>query len=248
MVRERPILFSAPMVRALLDGSKTQTRRVVKLPGWSLSGCDVEIDADGAPCIIAAASRCLAEIPCPYGAPGDRLWVRETWTADFEWIPEPGHSRLLPWHRVPAGWRGAKNAQRVYYAADDLEAEVYANEDGTCDLVTTGERAGTQRWAPSIFMPRWACRIALEITDVRVERLQAMATREESGDESDALAEGIVCEPDHIGPRYGLPGAMTNRTAYAAFARLWDSLNAPRGYGWTVNPWVWALTFRRVPA
>lgn len=96
------------------------------------------------------------------------------------------------------------------------------------------------RKRPSIHMPRWASRLTLEITGVRAERLNAIG-------EADALAEGIVSEPDHVGPHFGpAPGQMTNRTAYAAFARLWDGINKARGFGWQTNPYVWVVEFRRL--
>lgn len=179
---DRPILFSGAMVRALLAGTKTQTRRVVKPDGkYRL---DLVAPADGGP------SR------CPYGAPGDRLWVRETWNT-FE------------------GWAG------YFYAADDHSFGIGADDDP--DHIA--EHA--VRWRPSIHMPRAVSRITLEITAVRVERLQDIS-------EADAWAEGI-------------PGDLLHRAqgwAPRAYQFLWEQINGPGS--WDANPWVWVVEFRRV--
>lgn len=177
--RERPILFSGPMVRAILAGTKTQTRRVVKVEPGKLD---------------------VGENPaCPYGVPGgSRLWVRETWyddnaTRDAEPIP-------------------TSHDDFIHYRADGEAHDQFEELDGFL------------RWRPSIFMPRWASRITLEVTEVRVERLQEIT-------EADAWAEGIaahVVRPIHD------------------YAALWDSLNAKRGFGWDTNPWVWVVSFRRL--
>jgi hypothetical protein len=170
---EKPILFSAPMVRAILEGRKTMTRRVVKP--------QPESDQDDGHAGLIQ--------DCPYGQPGDRLWVRETFSTDGCACYEPCF--------CPSVW----------YKADDL------SEDKELQ----------PKWCPSIFMPRWASRIILEVTGVRVERLQEITN-------AGALAEGI--EPS------GVP-----RTYVGDFAALWDSLNAKRGYGWDTNPWVWVIGF-----
>ena len=175
---EHPILFSGPMVRAILEGRKTQTRRVIKpQTTW---GSDVEY--------------------CPHGVPGDRLWVRETW---------------CPLER--ADWSRPGREYNVNYKAD-------ATPEGECIRKEMG-----YQWKPSIFMPRWASRITLEITGVKVERIQELL------DHKDIMAEGIL--PDE-GPR-----CYSCRTR---FAELWDSLNAKRGYGWDANPWVWVIEFKRL--
>jgi hypothetical protein len=244
-VRERPILFSAPMVRALLDDRKTQTRRVV-VPQPHPGIVRFEPIGDYLKAVwnaplpddVTAHNKSLR---CPYGAPGDRLWVRETWSADVEWIPEAGRSELRAWADVPPGFRGLRNAQRVYFAADGAEYEVYLDDDGSLyDLPATGARlseedARATKWRPSIHMPRWASRITLELTGVRVERVQDIS-------EADARAEGCSGAGGtdwETGERDG----VTPRDDYAA---LWDSLNAKRGYGWDVNPFVWVLDFRRL--
>jgi hypothetical protein len=213
-VKERPILFSSPMVRAILAGTKTQTRRVIPdAPDGATSAGVIESstadnglwswlsgDPKDADTWVAVGENWR----CPYGIPGDRLWVRETWKEN---IP-------------PSGW--------IYRATD------------AAGLDPRDERP----WRPSIFMPRAASRITLEVTEVRVLRLQEIS-------EPDALAEGFVRGHAtgrvalehggfHIGPVW--PNAR------AAYEECWDDLNLKRGYGWATNPWVWAITFRRVQA
>lgn len=150
--------------------------------------------------------------PCPYGYPGDRLWVRETWT----WIP---------WQK--------EGTIKVSYGADGAQREVlpYPNWNGRlCKL---------NEWRPSIFMPRWASRLTLEITDVRVQRVEEIS-------EADALAEGIGRHllDEGRGPAFGLNGDDEFTTARDAFLHLFYDINkrAKRG----TNPWVWALTFKVV--
>jgi hypothetical protein len=205
-VKERPILFSGPMVRALLAGTKTQTRRPVKT---SLPPSEYEIvyhpgnghalETFGDPHADGFERRF-----CPYGVPGDRLWVRETFA--FTGCG-PDDRGAMDWgaHNIRGGdWEGERGCERwhvAYRASGD-------------DPPAAGDHPG---WRPSIHMPRWASRITLEITEMRVQRLQDI-----SGD--DANAEGV----EHV----------------AAFARLWNSINGPGA--WDANPWVWALTFKRV--
>lgn len=170
MKRERPILFSAPMVRAILDGRKTQTRRIVKPPPsgeWCpLVGDFHETVEDSSgdvypgPLVFGAYDDCESA-RCPYGRPGDRLWVRETW---FSSTP--------------------KTPSRVRYAADDL----IRLEDGLFARAV----CKPPKWRPSIHMPRWASRITLEIVAVRVERLRGIS-------DTDAIREGIPDYPDFTG-------------------------------------------------
>ncbi|HTG26085.1 MAG TPA: hypothetical protein VK681_39170 [Reyranella sp.] len=205
-VRERPILFSSPMVRAILDGTKTQTRRVAFK----------DDPRDHNPWLCEGRWQDGDEmLRCPYGQPGDHLWVRESF---FD------HGEI---ERQPV----ALDA-RIEYKADPWDRE----GDG---------EAGP--WKPSIHMPRWASRLTLEITAVRVERLQEIS-------ETDAQAEGIhgltdeaVCEYQRQLDRAGDPEVpqVNNRDT---FHYLWDSINAKRGFGWATNPWVWVIEFRAVAA
>lgn len=186
---ERPILFSGPMVRAILEGRKTQTRRVVTKP-VVLDWLDQFL-----PEFVAAPENHL----CPYGFAGDRLWVRETFAGD----------NLCGW----------------VYRADHPNADIKAGE------LDDGEQS-LRRWVPSIHMPREASRLKLEVTGVRIERLQDIS-------EADAKAEGVCCAPGH--PH----GAADQHRG--AFRALIESLNGKRGFGWATNPWMWVVEFRVVP-
>jgi len=189
-MRERPILFSGPIVRALLDGRKTQTRRVVKPQppaGCEYTGCDSGRFAlcfaegtggSGNPvCVPPRPNHQTHQLACPFGVPGDRLWVRETWQ-------RIGGVEGTPEHTV--------------YRANGGDFSDYSTEDGD-----------PFRWRPSIHMPRAASRITLEITDVRVERLQAIS-------EEDARAEGVSIHRDDD---------CWSGTYRLAFELLWGLLN-----------------------
>ncbi|MCK0547873.1 hypothetical protein ACTMQT_19690 [Pseudomonas syringae pv. aptata] len=208
--KERPILFSAPMVRAILSGQKTVTRRVTKVQ--PRSDADIGSYGKGQP-FIRNPDVTKPNPECPYGRPGDRLWVRETWYCDhFEVMRGP----YLKPDDLDIG--EALNDGTLVYAADGLAP--YEQEQPT--------------WKPSIHMPRWASRILLEITAVRVERLQEISR-------SDIRAEGLECPPelasDDVSPNY--------RDWYpAAWRELWESINGADS--WNSNPWVWVVEFKRV--
>ena len=208
-VKERPILFSGPMVRAILEGRKTQTRRPIKPqpPSWLTEGREpwnIHGNVWGFALAMGRARACQMEntIACPFGVPGDRLWVRETWSPSLETYVD--------------GFPNEGLGRPVYYRSTDPRHEPF---DG--------------RWRPSIHMPRWASRLTLEVTEVRVERLQDIS-------EDDAEAEGITYEQafefnDDGSPDYKL-----------AFGWLWDSIYAKGGQGWDKSPWAWAVTFKVV--
>ena len=230
-IKERPILFSGPMVRAILAGKKTMTRRVVNpqpvFDGafWTLHGAGWSAGVDSVPCVQghSLATR------NPYGQVGDRLWVRESFSAWFH-----GND----WYGHPREYRKKHECSNLFYRA----THNFPDDD--------------QKWVPSIFMPRWASRLALEITSVRIERLQEIT-------EEDAIAEGFK--------------------SVEKFRKLWDSMNAKRGvcktckghgvvpawsgsvdggslardakdchecegretgFGWDANPWVWVVEFK----
>lgn len=209
-VKERPILFSAPMVRAILDGRKTQTRRVVKDRVKNGGQWFTRTPSD------FANDEMLATYKCPYGQPGDQLWVREAFRLDADFD-----------HMSPA--EAGAHCRDHDHGAGALYEATESTDDGWGKL------------RPSIHMPRWASRITLEVTDVRVERLQEIS-------ETDAYAEGVTI-PTHY--QFGGTACMTREQvnlrneARVTFEDLWDSLNAKRGYGWDVNPWVWVVTFKR---
>ena len=241
-MRELPILFSAPMVRAILSGRKTQTRRVVKLPNnnslgeWeptTVGGSDARgIKHDEQAAIWhRRTGDCVC---CPHGLPGDRLWVRETFSGPHYRTGEP--PRL--WHRL----------DDIHYWADG-----------------NPEAGDWTRPLPSIHMPRWASRLTLEITGVRVERLQDIS-------EDDAAAEGVesVDSRDHedrdggnfdrtlcgncgglrlyasLGPNLGVQfdtDCSECDTHAKRFRWLWEGINGSDS--WRANPWAWVVEFKR---
>ncbi len=231
--KERPVLVNAPMVRALLAGTKTQTRRVVKPPRgyrWLDLAAGTMVNTGG-------HKMHRSDLTAPYGQPGDRLWVRET------------HAKIIG---QSGGW---------------IETDFRAT-------YTHGDRLGDslgirKKWTPAIHMPRDASRIDLEVTSVRVERLQQIS-------EADAIAEGAQFHDGrgvgHSGYRHDGHDGFVWATAKASFMRLWDSINAagrpvlpsnpdskryarvkawlekhPDTSGWDANPWVWVVEFRRLP-
>lgn len=216
-MKERPILFSGPMVRAILEGRKSQTRRVMKPQPVYAHGMTkpTKETLEALDNVAAAAIRAMTPTTdCPYGVPGDRLWVREAWKTrsgldDF-------NATEIAKKCLDAGF--AKPGAPILYLADNHG--VMWSENDAADLGPWG------RVRSSRFMPRWASRITLEITDVRVQRVQEIS-------EDDARSEGVYQET--FVPSFRI-----------AFGTLWDSINAKRGFGWESNPWVWALSFKAV--
>lgn len=229
-MNEHPILFSGEMVRAILEGRKTQTRRIVKPRGVSSD--------------VAAWLHVMAkgvDMPCPYGQVGDRLWVRETFVLE-RWEDEPDK---LPTDRPVCHYQPVDVTNEYdneywnipHYRATDPAPDLYY---GDIDEHDDGEPKC--KWRPSIFMPRWASRILLEIVDIRFERLQEI-TKE------DAKAEGVSHiwrwtpdrNPDHF--RRGVLNPYI-----ANYSVLWDEIHAESliGDGWNANPWVWVIKFNRL--
>ncbi|MFM0141805.1 hypothetical protein [Paraburkholderia sp. RL18-085-BIA-A] len=226
-MKERPILFSGPMVRALLDGSKTQTRRIVKPTGahhiFQFRGTDDACGADeptGEWAWGSSESVVSKHIRCPYGKPGDRLWVRETHAEVFEVdIPAGRPAGPIGTSGSPArpDWKS-----RYVYAADGPMPKAQWHHVGDSQPV---------RWTPSIHMPRAASRITLEVIGVRVERLQDCS-------DTDAEAEGINFLR-HV------PDADETLTPRELYMCLWDGLKPAAGATWADNPWVWVVEFKR---
>lgn len=222
-MKERGMIFNAEMVRAILDGRKTQTRRIIKPqpvmyePGQSVHVSDMINDA----------------LRCPLGKPGDRLWVRETWGVVSHALDDSG--RIIDWnpdrpatslHEMPFG-QGYYSGHAIYRADGTF---TWGDDDGN------GEYS---RWHPSIHMPRAACRILLEITNIRIARLNDIS-------EADAVTEGIPLAGELL-PEY--PGTyLTPRgdfaTAKVAFQRLWEFVCGEES--WKANPWVWVIEFKRI--
>ncbi|WP_213322402.1 ASCH domain-containing protein [Klebsiella aerogenes] len=219
-MKERGMIFNGEMVRAILDGRKTQTRRIVKPQpeltkgsGFSWNGALYGAGSDD-----RETNRNFAHVKCPHGKPGDRIWVRETFQGP-----------LFDYEQMESYLEDSSKFEKpefCLYAADGKPAPEYYDAD---DNLRHG-------WRPSIHMPRWASRILLEITDVRVERLNDIS-------QEDAQAEGMALtgwRPTYSDPDSG--GEVW--TPYDNFARLWESI-----YGegsWKANPWVWAITFKRI--
>lgn len=227
-IKERPILFSAPMVRAILDGRKTVTRRPVR--GFQIPTEDTSIpegkrhrwsataqrDPRYGFCVFGATeAECAKELeefaPSPYGRRGERLWVREAWAADAQ------VDAVAP--------RDLSQGEPIFYPADGAVRQT------GCSMITRG------RGRPSIHMPRWACRILLEITDVRVERLQDITYEE-------AVAEGVHRDRACRMWTASDEGGACHKYPIPAFRDLWARINGADS--WNANPWVWVVEFKRV--
>lgn len=240
---ERPILFNGPMVRAILEGRKTQTRRVMKaIPkGWGI---------DTPPVMGSITSKHPKQgkygvfirrgvgtefpeadiITCPYGKPSDRLWVRET----LRLLDDNG----IKW------W--AYDADKEWLTSKLFGSAYLGERLDPCKSGLSVERG----YIPSIHMPRWACRILLEITNIRVERVQDIseeAAKREGAQFADFGKDGwgkqrpgwrLDKMPEHTGESLN--------SAKWAFCNLWNKINASRGYGWDANPWVWVMEFKQV--
>lgn len=223
-MKERPIILNAEMVRALLDGRKTQTRRPVKgSRAWPIKFVGGKGDFDDPSCWgfedpnsaewwLLNAGENENQIPSPFGKIGDRLWVRETFHLS--------------------------HTNTVTYKADFGSCNPFNEDECGEDVSMVGEK-----WKPSIHMPRWASRILLEVTDIRVERVQDIS-------KSDCLAEGIQrtdweysCEPyrNYHQPKMA-PGRNCS-TPEMSFCSLWQSIY---GDSWDKNEWVWVVDFKLI--
>jgi hypothetical protein len=223
---EKPILFSGEMVRAILDGRKTMTRRVVKPqpPNATIKyeyGRLVQYQMRGS---------CWNEVKywhSPYGQPGDRLWCRESW-----YYEEHMHDKTAGEPDLPDG----RYRARLVYRADRPDYPVNIG-------------VGGHGWRPSIHMPRWASRITLEVAGIRVERVTETS-------QDDAISEGVMAydgwqtqeyrealrQAEEAGTKPPLGFSPVKR-----FRHLWDSINGKRpGCSWAESPWVWVVEFRRV--
>jgi hypothetical protein len=223
-MNEHPILFSSEMVREILKGRKTQTRRVIKpQPIMQYPWYDC---SDGLQFWTDSPNQGEKGNPefrkVPYGKKGDRLWVRETWAHDD-----------MDCKDVRCG-----NRDHIWWKANEKK-------------IVADSFAGSAHWRPSIHMPRWASRITLEVVKIRVERLQDISR-------DDAMFEGVqVVNPYKIEPDLppGFPAAFRDYSdpknfftadPVASFRSLWDSINDKRGFGWSSNPWVWVIDFRKL--
>lgn len=207
IMKERPILFSSEMVRAILDGRKTMTRRVVKTNNHS-TNLDTYF-MDGEPSVLGMQFTDGTNVKCPYGKVGDRLWVRETWT------------------------------QRWDDDKSEFDGYLYAADGAYVVHVDGGQNAdGSVRspWKSPIHMPREASRLTLEITGVRVQRLNEIS-------DEDAKAEGIIA---HEVPVFEGDDYVRDDIEYVyPFRCLWDKINGKR-HPWASNPWCWVVEFKPV--
>ena len=215
VMKERPILFSTEMVKAILDGRKTMTRRVVKpqpiyneafYGGWGI--CTKKSDT----AIKSFNEGCYKDL-CPYGQVGDRLWVRETFWQDER-------DKMICFE-----------ADKTYKVHPDTNYLLQRKYNGTAnpDMLQIETNIFWHK-RPSIFMPRWASRITLEITNIKVERLQEITY-------DDAFKEGKAIMEYSI---------LMHNPIEDLFRTLWNSINAKRGYSWESNPWVWVIEFKRI--
>ena len=230
-IKERPILFSAPMVRAILEGRKTVTRRTMKVQPvlngklWQVYGAGW---SDGVTSIPAVPGHSLST-KCPYGTPGDRLWVRETFAllGNEDGVCVDWSDNLVKGDE--------RAAARIYRASCTIgDYGLWQVPDKAEWKPETDELQYEGAWRPSIHMPRWASRILLEITDVRIERLQDITYEQ-------AAAEGV-----HRGPLREWcasdEGGACHKYPVPAFRDLWQSV----GGNWDANPWVWVVELKRV--
>ncbi|EDU0974176.1 hypothetical protein DBN05_000613 [Salmonella enterica subsp. enterica serovar Anderlecht] len=217
-MKERGMIFNSEMVRAILEGRKTQTRRPVKpqpelteRSGFSWNGVVFGSGSDD-----RETNRNFAHVKCPFGKPGYRIWVRETFRV---------HSR-------------ASDVATLVYRASVRNS--WTEQTHRVPVAVCNKPAIPEKWTPSIHMPRWASRITLEITDVRVERLHNISER-------DSLREGLFQLP--ASGRYCLqPGmqyfGMASHSAKEVYSWLWASIYGEES--WAANPWVWVIEFKRV--
>jgi hypothetical protein len=238
-VKERPILFSAPMVRAILDGRKVQTRRVVKLRDKDLHDDSAYLNGGSAAIALGHGVGGIVEwreqngqwfglsgyttvvnIDCPYGQVGDRLRVKESAWMWCKQVPngktKTGRDKFkyVPLREAP-----------VFYVADDPERP-------TLDVQSSvGQDGYKWRFKVGRFLPAWACRIELEVTGVRVERLREIS-------EADANAEGCA------GGHGSIPSYPYNAIPREHFKNLWESINGAGS--WEASPFVWVVSFRRI--
>lgn len=217
-MKERGMIFNGEMVRAILDGWKTQTRRPIKWKQTRFTEIGEREDGSNWPWSEDTEKVCDYWHPCPFGAVGDRIWVRETFQGP-----------LFDYEKMESYLEDSSKFEKpefCQYAADGKPAPEYYDAD---DNLHCG-------WRPSIHMPRWASRINLEITDVRVERLNDIS-------QEDAQAEGMELtgwRPTYSDPDSG--GEVC--TPYDNFAQLWSSIYGEES--WQGNPWVWVIEFKRI--
>lgn len=228
-MKERGMIFNGEMVRAILDGRKTQTRRPIKWKQTRFTEIGEREDGSKWPWSEDAEHACDFWHPCPFGAVGDRIWVREAFRV---------HSR-------------ATDVATLVYKASERNS--WTEQTRRVPVAVCNKPATPEKWPPSLHMPRWASRILLEITDVRVERLNAIS-------EEDAQREGVhteVWDQTVVARNYAardeffqfwsedMPHYVEMNQLYrSSFRSLWESIYGAEN--WLANPWVWVIEFKRV--
>jgi len=221
-MKERGMIFNGEMVRALLDDRKTQTRRPVRFPVLDKNlGCELAGNE------LAGELSAGNYLNSAFGKPGDRIWVREAYRfpASLDDVSPTGVGEMA----VATGYR--KPWAPTFYEFTGTFS------DGWTGFETPPKVSGAGKLRPSIHMPRWASRITLEITDVRVERLNSIH-------DVDAMREGVQNLTTCSHADFGIPGVVNAQHPVRAFQLLWESI-----YGadnWKANPWVWVIEFKRV--
>ena len=222
-MKERPILFNSEMIKAVLDGRKTQTRRVIKpQPLVGIGQREIRPLPNG------GRESVVYKLPhCPYGKPGDQLWVRET------------HQFISP----DETWRDISECKIIYKATDThpgFDGSDYAEHKGLSPNSPIWDAGEVHPWRPSIFLPRKYSRIQLEIVSVKIERVQEILY-------DDAVAEGMSKEWDGSHYWYSLESVEeASQHPPKVFRQLWDSINSKRGFSWDSNPFVWVVEFNVV--
>ena len=233
-MKERPVIFKAEMVKAILDGSKTQTRRIIKTFDFMGDDCIHVRDHNNkkiAPlsCQTMKEQTDVANNFCPHGKAGEKLWVRENFKVInfYEGFDDGGDHFAVATATIEYQDGTTKDVE--------LSCNVPLPDGREIDEIVQAERAFKKKIVPSIHMPRWASRIELEIIDIRAERLNDIADK-------DAIAEGIYCELTDgrfncVGDKYVMPYKPK-------FVGLWESINGKGS--WSENPWVWIVEFKKV--
>lgn len=232
-MNERPIIFSGEMIKAILEGRKTQTRRIIK-PQPRLV----------APDSITIPNYCSGEWACPHGHSGEKLWVRESWRVGA-WQEDEG--------KIAVDYKADGYCRRKWLTVENQELFMRLWQQSTDDAQKVFGRLERYKWQPgespcrwrsARFMPRWASRITLKIINIRPERLQRITSK-------DALAEGIK-NIDPQSKTYDKPYYQDYRREDActsnpvkSFITLWDSIN-DKTHPWKDNPWVWVIEFKRI--
>lgn len=218
-MKERPIAMHVRSVQGILSGRKTQTRRSIR-PQLPDADCDALCKGDH---WVMLGGDSFVSVRCPFGQPGDRLWVREKHR--FEKLSN---------FNGPDG--GPGSGVRVEAAAGGRWSSINYDEPDWCDV------AKHERWRSSTQMPKWACRLWLTVKDVRVEQVQEISTK-------DAMAEGCVgvrCRCIAKQPGWGCTdcmGTSWEEPPQVEYHHAWDEIHAKRGFGWDANPWVWVVEF-----